>query len=62
MKTLIALAAVLSLASCVSSDTTVTAPDGTVTRTVTKGVDSDSVAAASAVATALSSLAVHPDK
>lgn len=59
MKTLIAFVAVLSLVGCVSSETTVTAPDGTVTKTVTKGVDSDSVAAATAVATAL---AIHADK
>ena len=59
MKTLIALVAVLSLASCVSTETTVTSPDGTITKTVTKGVDSASVEAATAIAAALT---VHADK
>lgn len=61
MKTLALLITIASV-GCVSTETTVTAPDGTVTKTITKGVDSDSVAAATAVATALAPLVVHPDK
>ena len=52
MKTLALLIAIASI-GCVSTETTVTAPDGTTTKTVTKGVDPASVAAATAVANAL---------
>lgn len=63
MKTALILTslAALCLTSCTSLETTVTAPDGTVTRTVAKGVDSGSVAAAVAVAGALSPLVI-PEK
>lgn len=52
MKTLSLLAAI-ALTSCVSTETVTTAPDGTMTRTVIKGVDSASVVAAAAIASAL---------
>ena len=42
------LIAIASLTGCVTTETTVTAPDGTVTRTKTSGPDAASVNAASA--------------
>lgn len=47
-------AAITALTSCVSTITTTTAPDGTVTVTEVKGVDAASVNAASLVATEIS--------
>ena len=49
MKTLISIAAAVSLASCVSTTTTTTAPDGTVTVIEQRGVDAASVAAATEI-------------
>lgn len=43
-----ALIAVSILTGCVTTDVTTTAPDGTVTHTITKGPDAESVNAASA--------------
>lgn len=47
MKTILTLAAVVCLASCVSTTTTTTLPDGTVTVIEQRGIDQASVAAAS---------------
>lgn len=49
MKTLLSLAAALSLASCVSTTTTTTLPDGTITVVEQRGVDAASVAAATEI-------------
>jgi uncharacterized lipoprotein YmbA len=49
MKTLLSLAAALSLASCVSTTTTTTLPDGTVTVVEQRGIDQASVAAATEI-------------
>lgn len=46
MKTIIALIAIASLTSCVSTTTTTTLPDGTITVVEQRGVDAASVAAA----------------
>ena len=48
MKTILALAC-LALASCVSTITTTTAPDGTVTVIEQRGIDQASVAAATEI-------------
>ena len=42
------LLAVLALTSCATTETTVTSPDGTVTRTITKSADPSALAAANA--------------
>lgn len=47
MKTILTLAAVICLASCVSTTTTTTSPDGTVTVIEQRGIDQASVSAAS---------------
>lgn len=49
MKTILSLAAAISLASCVSTTTTTTAPDGTVTVIEQRGIDAASVAAATEI-------------
>lgn len=49
MKTILSLAAAISLASCVSTVTTTTAPDGTVTVVEQRGIDAASVAAATEI-------------
>jgi hypothetical protein len=49
MKTLLSIAAAISLASCVSTTTTTTSPDGTVTVIEQRGVDAASVAAATEI-------------
>jgi hypothetical protein len=49
MKTLLSIAAAVSLASCVSTTTTTTSPDGTVTVIEQRGVDAASVAAATEI-------------
>jgi hypothetical protein len=54
MKTIITLAACALLASCVSTTTTTTAPDGTVTVVETRGVDALTVATAAAASTEIS--------
>jgi hypothetical protein len=46
MKTIIVLIAIASLTSCVSTTTTTTLPDGTITVVEQRGVDAASVAAA----------------
>jgi hypothetical protein len=48
MKTILTLA-ILALASCVSTVTTTTAPDGTVTVTEQRGIDQASVVAATEI-------------
>jgi hypothetical protein len=48
MKAILALA-ILSLASCVSTTTTVTSPDGTVTVIEQRGIDQASVVAATEI-------------
>lgn len=49
MKTILTLAAVVCLASCVSTITTTTSPDGTVTVIEQRGIDQASVAAATEI-------------
>lgn len=56
MKTILAILAAAMLASCVTSTTTRTEPDGTCTVTVTKGPDAGTV---SAVASAAGNYAVN---
>lgn len=46
MKTILAIITAASLASCVSTTTTTTLPDGTITVVEQRGVDAASVAAA----------------
>lgn len=60
MKTALVISSFITLflTGCVSTDTTVTSPDGTVVHTIVKGVDSASVAAAAVVAGALSPLVI----
>ena len=48
--------------SCVTSETTITAPDGTVTRTKTSGPDGASVAVAGNVAAVAAEIVIHRDK
>ena len=50
---------VLLSPSCVSSYTRVTAPDGTITETSTKGPDANSVAAASRLGGAVGRIYLH---
>lgn len=49
MKTLLTLAAVLSLTSCVSTTTTTTSPDGTITVIEQRGIDQASLVAATEI-------------
>ena len=59
--TIIALAAVLT--SCVTTTTTRTDPDGTVTRTVTQGLDGETVSVVAGAASSYAvSRAIYPDK
>jgi hypothetical protein len=58
MKAILALA-ILSLASCVSTITTTTSPDGTVTRIEQRGIDQASVAAATEIS---KTIRVNPTK
>jgi len=56
MKIILALAC-LALASCVSTTTTITSPDGTVTVIEQRGIDQSSVAAATQI-----SRSINPTK
>jgi len=58
MKTILTLA-ILALASCVSTITTTTAPDGTVTVIEQRGIDQTSVVAATEISR---SIRVNPTK
>ena len=53
MKTILAIAS-LALASCVSTITTTTAPDGTVTVVEQRGIDQASVVAATEISRSIS--------
>lgn len=61
MKT-IALLASLSLASCVSTTTTTTAPDGTVIVTKVEGVDAATVTTVSAAVSAFATPRITVDR
>ena len=62
LTTLVIISFAVMASSCVTSDTTVTAPDGTVTRSVIKAPDAASINAASNMAGVASRFIIRDEK